>query len=55
MGVTEIVNRVAMTEDQILMYLETPPPGISEMQWNEAKKNNPDTKTLCPVPIRFFE
>jgi len=55
MGITEIVNRVAMTEDQILMYLESPPPGISERQWNEAKKNNPDSKTLCPVPMLGFE
>jgi len=53
-GISEIKNRVAMTEEEISNYLESPPPGVSEIQWINAKKNNPDVKKLVPIPMLGF-
>ena len=54
-GIIGIKNRVAMTEEQINEYLDNAPPGISEIQWNNAKKFNPDPKILLPVPLHGFD
>jgi len=55
MGISNITNRVAMTEEQINQYLNAPPQGISDLQWSQAKKHNPDPKKLVPVPMLGFE
>lgn len=44
-----------MSEEEINRYLESAPPGVSETQWENAKKYNPDTNKLVPVPLLGFK
>jgi len=55
MGISNIIRRVAYTSEELQQYLDKPPQGISEIQWSEAKKHNPDPKKLLPVPMLGFE
>ena len=53
-GISGIKNRVAMSEDEINRYLDSAPPGVSEIQWENAKTHNPDKEKLLPVPLLGF-
>ena len=55
MGISNILKRVAYTSEERQQYLDKPPQGISEIQWSEAKKHNPDPSKLLPVPMLGFE
>merc|ERR1711998_420929 len=55
LGVSGIKPRIAMTSEEIISYLDKPPPGVSEHQWEQAKLHNPDPEKLAPVPMLGFE
>ena len=54
MGVDNVIRRVAYTDEELQQYLDKPPQGISEVQWQQAKKHNPDEQKLLPVPMMGF-
>ena len=46
---------VGLTDEQMKKYLDTPPLGFNPLLWEQAKKQNPNTKKLLPVQIIGFQ
>lgn len=46
--------RAAWTPEQISNLLANPPAGIDPVIWEQAKQDNPDPKTIIPVPMVGF-
>ena len=53
-GIEEVVAMIPPEEDQIKVYLETPPNGIDPRMWRQAIADNPDPKTFIPVSLVGF-
>jgi nuclear pore complex protein Nup54 len=54
MGIDEVFAMIPPDEDQLKMYLETPPKGIDSRMWRQAIADNPDPKMFIPVPLVGF-
>lgn len=44
-----------MSDDEVKSYLDNLPLGVNPVLWDQAKKNNPNTKKLIPVQIVGFQ
>lgn len=55
LGVISVYPLVTFSEEQEKAYLEAPPPGLNPILWEQAKKNNPNSKKLLPIPINGFK
>ncbi|CAB3985023.1 nucleoporin p54-like, partial [Paramuricea clavata] len=41
LGVSKVIAKADLTEDQLNMYLSNPPAGIHPILWEQARKDNP--------------
>ncbi|XP_046853175.1 nucleoporin p54-like [Xenia sp. Carnegie-2017] len=55
LGVSKVVAKADLTEEQLIVYLNNPPSGIHPILWEQARKDNPSPQRLVPVPILGFE
>lgn len=55
LGVVNMYPLVGLTDEEIKNYLENPPVGLNPVLWEQANKNNPNTKKLMPVQISGFQ
>lgn len=53
-GIISVYPLVTFNEEQIKQYLDTPPVGLNPILWEQAKKNNPNSNKLLPIPIIGF-
>ncbi|XP_064405289.1 nuclear pore complex protein Nup54-like [Halichondria panicea] len=49
--VTNVYAKTGFTDENLKLYLQNPPPGISNQLWEQSKKDNPDPEKYIPVPI----
>lgn len=54
-GVISCYPLVGMSDDEVKSYLDNLPLGVNPVLWDQAKKNNPNTKKLIPVQIVGFQ
>lgn len=55
MGVLRVYPLVGMSDEEVKTYLETVPSGLNPVLWEQARKNNPNSKKLIPVQIVGFQ
>ena len=55
LNVTNCYPLIGLSEEQIKKYLDTPPSGINPTFWDQAKRNNPNSKKLIPVVLCGFQ
>jgi len=54
-GVENVVAKLQFSPEDIKEYLANPPSGIDARLWKQAQLDNPDSKTLLPVPMIGFK
>lgn len=50
-GVTLIYPKTGFSEEELKLYLATPPAGITTQVWEQSKKENPNPQKYIPVAI----
>jgi len=53
-GVENVVAKLSFTPADVTTYLDSPPAGIDARLWKQAQADNPDPKSLLPVPMVGF-
>lgn len=55
LGIESLTPKVSFSKDQIKEYLDQPPQGVDPRLWKQAHLENPNPKSLLPVPMIGFK
>ncbi|TRY62779.1 hypothetical protein TCAL_13128 [Tigriopus californicus] len=55
LGIESLTPKVSFSKDQIKEYLDHPPQGVDPRLWKQAHLENPNPKSLLPVPMIGFK
>jgi nuclear pore complex protein Nup54 len=51
LGVTGLYPKTGFSEENLKLYLQNPPSGVTARMWEQSKKNNPDPQKYIPVAV----
>ncbi len=55
LGAEQVTPKLAFSAAEVKEYLNAPPKGIDPRLWKQAQMDNPDQKTLLPIPLIGFK